>query len=101
MKRAHVLFAAGLFAVALTQSLPAADSTLPLGKNGQPLNLDFETGDLRDWQTMGNAFDGQPIRGDTVRPRRRSTGHPTAKPSSSSVEVAGSGTSMRRPERGE
>lgn len=40
------------------------------GANGQPLNLDFETGDLRDWTADGTAFEGQPIRGDTVKTRR-------------------------------
>ena len=70
MKCAHVLFAAGLFAAALTQSLPAAEGTLPLGKNGQPLNLDFETGSLADWTAEGAAFEKQPVRGDTVSPRR-------------------------------
>ena len=70
MKRAHVLLAAGLFAVALTQSLSAADGTLPLGSTGQPLNLDFETGTLKDWVTAGEAFAKQPVRGDTVIPRR-------------------------------
>jgi putative membrane-bound dehydrogenase-like protein len=43
---------------------------LPLGADGQPLNLDFETGDLRDWTATGDAFDGQPIQGDTVSRRR-------------------------------
>ena len=56
MKRALVLLAACCFAVALTQSLTAADGTLPLGPNGQPLNLDFETGTLKDWVAEGAAF---------------------------------------------
>lgn len=38
--------------------------------DGRLLNLDFETGDLRDWKAEGEAFAGQPIRGDTVRARR-------------------------------
>lgn len=42
----------------------------PVGKDGKPLNLDFETGDLRDWVATGDAFKGQPIKGDTVSPRR-------------------------------
>ena len=42
----------------------------PVGKDGHVLNLDFETGDLRDWKTEGDAFEGQPIRGDTVKARR-------------------------------
>ncbi len=47
---------------------------LPKGIDGRPLNLDFETGDLRDWQAIGTAFRGQPVRGDTVH-RRRSDMH--------------------------
>src|SRR5829696_7258984 len=35
---------------------------LPVGDDGKPLNLDFETGDLRDWTSTGAAFVGQPIR---------------------------------------
>ncbi|MCX7665821.1 MAG: DUF1080 domain-containing protein [Gemmataceae bacterium] len=48
----------------------ADDGVLPVGADGKPLNLDFETGDLRDWKATGNAFEGQPIKGDTVFPRR-------------------------------
>lgn len=56
--------------------LPAADpapndvGVLPVGADGKPLNLDFETGDLKDWTLDGAAFRGQPIKGDTVRARR-------------------------------
>ncbi|MBI1913398.1 MAG: DUF1080 domain-containing protein [Planctomycetes bacterium] len=51
---------------------PAAPSkgVLPRGTDGKPLNLDFETGDLRDWTAEGDAFAGQPIKGDTVVKRR-------------------------------
>lgn len=42
----------------------------PVGKDGKPLNLDFEDGTLRDWTATGNAFEGQPVHGDTVHPRR-------------------------------
>src|SRR2546425_4979974 len=42
----------------------------PVGKNGKPLNLDFEDGTLKDWKAEGKAFEGQPIKGDTVFPRR-------------------------------
>ncbi len=52
---------------------PAAQSTagsLPVGKDGKPLNLDFETGSLKDWTATGEAFARQPIKGDTVAPRR-------------------------------
>src|SRR5438094_866268 len=31
---------------------------LPLGADGKPLNLDFETGDLKDWTLEGEAFKG-------------------------------------------
>ncbi len=43
---------------------------LPVGADGQPLNLDFETGTLKDWTAEGDAFKGQPVKGDTVHPRR-------------------------------
>jgi putative membrane-bound dehydrogenase-like protein len=43
---------------------------LPLGADGKPLNLDFETGTLKDWTAEGDAFRDQPIKGDTVAPRR-------------------------------
>ncbi len=43
---------------------------LPKGADGKPLNLDFETGDLRDWVATGEAFAGQPVKGDAVMARR-------------------------------
>src|SRR5205823_7213518 len=43
---------------------------LPAGADGKPLNLDFETGTLRDWKAEGTAFAGQPVKGDTVAARR-------------------------------
>ena len=54
---------------------PAADpvpkaGVLPVGADGQPLNLDFETGTLKDWSADGPAFRDQPVQGDTVHPRR-------------------------------
>jgi hypothetical protein len=42
----------------------------PVGRDGHVLNLDFETGDLRDWKVQGDAFAKQPIRGDVVSKRR-------------------------------
>ena len=48
----------------------AADGVTPVGKDGQPLNLDFETGTLKDWIAEGAAFAKQPVRGDTVSARR-------------------------------
>lgn len=46
------------------------DGTLPVGSDGKVLNTDFETGDLRDWTAVGNAFTKQPVVGDTVVARR-------------------------------
>src|SRR5687768_1257356 len=44
---------------------------LPVGADGKALNLDFETGTLKDWSADGAAFQDQPIKGDTVYPRRK------------------------------
>lgn len=38
----------------------------PRGEDGQPLNLDFETGDLSGWTATGDAFQGQPVEKDTI-----------------------------------
>ena len=51
------------------QAAPS-QGVLPKGSDGKPLNLDFEAGDLRDWTAAGDAFTGQPIKGDTVFARR-------------------------------
>ena len=50
----------------------AADSAgiVPVGADGLPLNLGFEAGTLKDWTADGPAFRDQPIKGDTVTPRR-------------------------------
>jgi putative membrane-bound dehydrogenase-like protein len=37
--------------------------------DGRVLNLDFEKGDLSDWTATGDAFQGQPIEGDTIHTR--------------------------------
>ncbi|MEC8556122.1 MAG: PVC-type heme-binding CxxCH protein [Planctomycetota bacterium] len=42
----------------------------PKSVAGKELNLDFETGTLADWTATGDAWEGQPIEGDTVFPRR-------------------------------
>ena len=62
-----VCFAAFVVPIA---SYAAPPGIKPVGTDGKPLNLDFETGDLRDWKAEGRAFEGQPIKGDTVSPRR-------------------------------
>src|SRR5262245_21670551 len=63
----------GICPLALVQEKSAAtpkEGILPVGADGKPLNLDFETGTLKDWTAEGEAFRDQPIRGDTVFPRR-------------------------------
>jgi len=42
----------------------------PASADGRVLNFDFEDGTLKDWTATGDAFDGQPIKGDTVFARR-------------------------------
>src|SRR5436305_5982745 len=49
---------------------PNDAGVLPAGADGKPLNLDFETGTLKDWTAEGDAFKGQPVKGDTVHARR-------------------------------
>jgi putative membrane-bound dehydrogenase-like protein len=56
--------------VADQPAAPADQGVLPVGADGKPLNLDFETGTLKDWTATGTAFKNQPIKGDTVHPRR-------------------------------
>lgn len=79
---------------------PKADpnevGVLPLGADGKPLNLDFETGDLKDWTAEGDAFKGQPIKGDTVFARRRTTAAGTT---GSSGSAGSRSSATRRPER--
>lgn len=52
--------------VAVVKPQAAIGGELPVGAEGKPLNLDFETGDLRDWIADGEAFADQPIKGDSV-----------------------------------
>ncbi len=48
----------------------ASRGVLPVGANGRPMNLDLEAGSLLDWQTTGEAFDGQPVRGNAIKARK-------------------------------
>ena len=50
---------------------PGVVSIEPLGQDGKALNLGFETGTLKDWTAEGNAWEGQPVKGDTVVLRKR------------------------------
>jgi putative membrane-bound dehydrogenase-like protein len=66
-----LLLSVALLVPAQQPAQPKADpGVLPVGADGKPLNLDFETGTLKDWTAEGEAFKGQPIKGDTVKPRR-------------------------------
>lgn len=60
-----------LAACGATASAEDADGMLPRDSSGRTLNFDFEQGTLRDWTAEGEAFVGQPVKGDTVFPRRR------------------------------
>ncbi|MFN9373791.1 MAG: dehydrogenase, partial [Planctomycetaceae bacterium] len=61
--------------LAAAEDPPAAQKVeagvLPKGANGKNLNLDFETGTLEDWTVEGDAFKGQPVKGDAVFARRK------------------------------
>ncbi|WP_165249993.1 PVC-type heme-binding CxxCH protein [Paludisphaera soli] len=57
-------------AIGLLASAQAEEGRRPTDAAGRPLNLDFETGDLRDWTAQGEAFQGQPLEGDAIAARR-------------------------------
>ena len=61
-----------LFLLVCTTPILATEreGIVPQGNSGKPLNLGFEDGTLRDWRAEGAAFEGQPIKGDTIAPRR-------------------------------
>lgn len=59
-----------LFALFLSALTALATGITPVGKDGKPLNLDFETGTLEHWFAEGEAFEKQPVRGDAVAKRR-------------------------------
>lgn len=73
-------YAGPVGAPAPAKAAPAAASanvsvgTLPLGKDGKPLNLDFEDGTLRDWTATGDAFNGQPVKGPIDQTRKFGNG---------------------------
>ncbi|MEX2188083.1 MAG: PVC-type heme-binding CxxCH protein [Pirellulales bacterium] len=49
---------------AAKKDAPKPQGVLPVGSDGKPLNLDFETGTLKDWTAEGDAFKDQPIKGE-------------------------------------
>ena len=66
-----VLLALALCAVSWSLGAAEIQGILPLAGDGRALNLDFETGDMRDWTASGEAFKAQPLKGDVVSTRRR------------------------------
>ncbi|HYE29831.1 MAG TPA: PVC-type heme-binding CxxCH protein [Methylomirabilota bacterium] len=69
--RAAALFSAALLGSASFAAAPTQVSSIAaVGKDGKSLNLGFESGSLQDWKAVGKAFEGQPIKGDTVAKRR-------------------------------
>ena len=48
----------------------STDGVKATDASGRALNLDFETGTLADWVAEGDAFKGQPVKGDAVSARR-------------------------------
>jgi len=67
------MYSALLSLALIAPAQPPADAdvgVLPVGADGRPLNLDFETGTLKDWIADGAAFRDQPVKGDLVAARR-------------------------------
>lgn len=64
-----VLVVAGC-ATPLVAAPPESQGVLPTGEDGRPLNLDFEKGTLEDWTAEGEAFAGQPIKGEIDQNRK-------------------------------
>ncbi len=54
---------APVLAVDDTNEPTSGPGIVPVGEDGKPLNLNFETGDLQDWTASGKAFDQQPVQG--------------------------------------
>src|SRR5215813_9891972 len=69
MRRLALLLLLAMISPLFAQK-PDDVGVLPKGPDGKPLNLGFETGTLKDWTASGKAFEGQPVKGDTVAPRR-------------------------------
>jgi putative membrane-bound dehydrogenase-like protein len=63
----------------------------PRGKDGRELNLDLEDGTLSDWTAEGEAFAGQPVRGDTITARGREASRHQGERWIGGYELAGDG----------
>ena len=70
MKFSIKLFAFAFATCTAALCTAAPEGIKPVGRDGQPLNLDFEQGTLKDWTATGDAFNQQPNHGDTVNARR-------------------------------
>ncbi|MDR3618446.1 MAG: DUF1080 domain-containing protein [Paludisphaera borealis] len=71
MRTLIVLPLALVVMTAIPRSQARADEgARPTDSSGRALNLDFESGDLRDWTVAGEAFQGPPVEGDAVAARR-------------------------------
>jgi putative membrane-bound dehydrogenase-like protein len=56
------------------KTLVAKGGVLPKGDDGKPLNLDFEAGSLNDWKATGDAWAGQPFKGNIDQKRKYGAG---------------------------
>lgn len=73
-----------LAAAGLAQEKPPASNPLneplgepgviPVGADGKPLNLNFESGTVEGWKAEGKAFEGQPIKGEIALQKGRPFG---------------------------
>ncbi len=52
-----------------TPGVNEREGVRPKDSEGRELNLGFESGDLTDWTAVGDAFEGQPVRGDSTARR--------------------------------
>jgi putative membrane-bound dehydrogenase-like protein len=73
MRRLSRSIASMAFVIGWTLCAAAAEEqgSLPVGSNGRALNLGFEKGTLDDWVATGEAFKGQPVKGDAPTARGR------------------------------
>jgi len=73
VSRPRLVIVAATLATLIAVPAASADErtgTLPVDAQNKPLNFDFETGTLDGWKAEGEAFAGQPVKGDKVAARR-------------------------------